>query len=221
MTLSDESARAKLGRSRTFRLAEDSPIAQRRTVAARRRKPDLRPRDREYLTPAEVERLIPRPARGAAASATPPCFWLCSRTALSEALRVHWNHFDLDRSIFHVNRVRSGASGDHRLRGVEIRGLRRLRREGPRAGDFIFVSERGGPLMSRAVQLMLDRVARRVGLEKLNVHPHSLRHACGYYLAQRGADLRLIQAYLGHRQVRHTTRYVQLSPRRFEGLWDD
>ena len=68
---------------------------------------------------------------------------------------------------------------------------------------------------------MIDRAAARAGLKGLNVHPHTLRHACGYYLAERGADLRLIQAYLGHREVRHTTRYVQLSPRRFEGLWDD
>lgn len=65
------------------------------------------------------------------------------------------------------------------------------------------------------------KTARRDGLEKLDVRPHSFRHACGYYLAERGADLRLIQAYLGHRQVRHTTRYVRLSPRRFEGPWDD
>ncbi len=68
---------------------------------------------------------------------------------------------------------------------------------------------------------MLDRAAERAGFKHLNIHPHSLRHSCGYYLAERGADLRLIQAYLGHREVRHTSRYVQLSPRRFEGLWDD
>jgi site-specific recombinase XerD len=109
-----------------------------------------------------------------------------------------------------VKRIKGGDSGDHRLRGIEIRALRRLRREGPNAGDFAFVSERGGPLTNRAVQLMLDRVAERAGLQQLNIHPHALRHSCGYYLSEHGADLRLIQAYLGHRQVRHTTRYVQL-----------
>jgi transposase len=107
-------------------------------------------------------------------------------------------------------------------RKVEIRSLRRLRRENIHpAGEYVFTSERGSPLGARAVQLMIDRAAERAGLKHLNIHPHTLRHSCGYYLAERGADLRLIQAYLGHREVRHTTRYVQLSPRRFEGLWDD
>jgi len=87
--------------------------------------------------------------------------------------------------------------------------------------EFIFTSERGTPLTARSVQLMIDRAAERAGLGHLNIHPHSLRHSCGYYLADRGKDLRLIQAYLGHKEVRHTTRYVALSPRQFDGLWDD
>jgi type 1 fimbriae regulatory protein FimB/type 1 fimbriae regulatory protein FimE len=136
-------------------------------------------------------------------------------------LQARWQQFDLREGVFHVRRSKRGVSGDHRLRGVEIRALRRLQREGPKAGDFVFVSERGGPMTTRAVQLMLDRIAKRAGLSALNIHPHTFRHSCGYYLADRGADLRLIQSYLGHRDVRHTTRYVQLSPRRFAGLFDD
>jgi site-specific recombinase XerC len=54
-----------------------------------------------------------------------------------------------------------------------------------------------------------------------NVLERILRHATGYYLSERGADLRVIQAYLGHREIRHTVRYVQLSQGRFDGLWDD
>jgi integrase len=194
-----------------------APNAVKRTVAGRR------PRDREHLTPSEVRLLIDaaRKGRWGQRDSTLLLLMFSHGLRLSEALRLRWNHFDLDRGILHVKRIKGGDSGDHRLRGIEIRALRRLRREGPHAGDFAFVSERGGPLTNRAVQLMLDRVAGRAGLEKLNVHPHSFRHATGYYLAEHGADLRLIQAYLGHRQVRHTTRYVQLSPRRFEGLWDD
>jgi site-specific recombinase XerD len=88
------------------------------------------------------------------------------------------------------------------------------------AGGYLFGSERGGPITPKGVQQIVDRAARAAGLGELNVHPHVLRHSCGYYLSERGADLRVIQAYLGHRKIRHAGRYVQLSPRRFDGPWD-
>ena len=46
-----------------------------------------------------------------------------------------------------------------------------------------------------------------------------LRHSCGYYLANSGQDLRLIQDYLGHRDVNHTAHYTKLADHRFQGLW--
>jgi type 1 fimbriae regulatory protein FimE len=52
-------------------------------------------------------------------------------------------------------------------------------------------------------------------------HPHMLRHACGYKLANDGQDKRAIQAYLGHRNINHTVRYTELSPERFRGFWKD
>ena len=52
------------------------------------------------------------------------------------------------------------------------------------------------------------------------VHAHLLRHACGYYLANKGIDTRTIQDYLGHANIQNTVRYTQLSAARFEGLWD-
>jgi len=53
------------------------------------------------------------------------------------------------------------------------------------------------------------------------VHPHMLRHACGFYLANKGVDTRSIQHYLGHRNIQHTVRYTELAPHRFDGFWDD
>ena len=55
----------------------------------------------------------------------------------------------------------------------------------------------------------------------LPVHPHMLRHATGYHLANKGRDTRTIQAYLGHRNIQHTVRYTALAADRFKGLWDD
>ena len=50
-------------------------------------------------------------------------------------------------------------------------------------------------------------------------HPHMLRHACGYALANRGYDTRALQAYLGHKNIQHTVRYTELSPTRFKNFW--
>ena len=53
------------------------------------------------------------------------------------------------------------------------------------------------------------------------VHPHMLRHATGYKLANDGPDTRAIQHYLGHRNIVHTTRYTNLAPDRFRAFWRD
>jgi site-specific recombinase XerD len=45
-------------------------------------------------------------------------------------------------------------------------------------------------------------------------HPHMLRHACGYKLANDGHDTRALQAYLGHKNIQHTVRYTELAPAR-------
>ncbi|HEY2756949.1 MAG TPA: tyrosine-type recombinase/integrase [Pseudolabrys sp.] len=50
-------------------------------------------------------------------------------------------------------------------------------------------------------------------------HPHMLRHACGYTLANKGHDTRALQAYLGHKNIQHTVRYTELSPTRFKDFW--
>jgi site-specific recombinase XerD len=61
----------------------------------------------------------------------------------------------------------------------------------------------------------------RAGGAKLafKAHPHMLRHACGYALANKGHDTRALQAYLGHRNIQHTVRYTELSPTRFKDFW--
>jgi site-specific recombinase XerD len=49
------------------------------------------------------------------------------------------------------------------------------------------------------------------------IHPHMLRHACGFKLANDGHDTR--QHYLGHKNIQHTVRYTELSPDRFKDFW--
>ena len=95
-------------------------------------------------------------------------------------------------TVLHVRRVKSGIPSTHPLTGMEMRALRRLRREGPES-PFIFVSERGSPFSTAGFARMIDRAAEAAGLE-IKAHPHMLRHACGFKLANDGHDTRALQA---------------------------
>jgi site-specific recombinase XerD len=106
------------------------------------------------------------------------------------------------------------------LTGRELRGLRRLQREQEPKSPFLFISQRGAPFTNRGFQAMVERAGQAAGLD-LKVHPHMVRHGCGYKLANDGVDTRTIQAFLGHKSVQHTVRYTELSPTRFKGLWRD
>jgi type 1 fimbriae regulatory protein FimB/type 1 fimbriae regulatory protein FimE len=72
-------------------------------------------------------------------------------------------------------------------------------------------------LTRQAVNYLIRRAGERAGLAKL--HPHMLRHSCGFALANAGKDMRTIQDYLGHRDPRHTAHYTRTASHRFEGLW--
>jgi len=99
--------------------------------------------------------------------------------------------------------------------------LRRLQREQNPKSAFVFVSMRGSPFTVSGFRRMVERAALDAGLESIKAHPHMLRHACGYKLANDGVDTRTLQAHLGHKNIVHTVRYTELSATRFKGLWKD
>jgi integrase len=138
----------------------------------------------------------------------------------SELIDLRWEQVDLDGAVLHVRRVKSGTPATHPLTGRELRALRKLQREQEPKSPFIFISQRGAPFTNRGVQAMVERAGQAAGL-KLKVHPHMLRHGCGYKLANDGVDTRTIQAFLGHKSIQHTVRYTELAPTRFKGLWRD
>jgi type 1 fimbriae regulatory protein FimE len=82
------------------------------------------------------------------------------------------------------------------------------------------VSERQGPLTVDAVRKIVQRAGEQARLG-FPVHPHMLRHACGFKLANEGHDTRAIQHYLGHKNIQHTVRYTELAPTRFKNFWQD
>jgi site-specific recombinase XerD len=84
-------------------------------------------------------------------------------------------------------------------------------------GNYVFRSERGGPMSPQIVQLIVARAGELAGLP-FKCHPQHLRHACGFALAEEGTDTRLIQSYLGHRSIQNTVVYTETSARRLASV---
>jgi type 1 fimbriae regulatory protein FimB/type 1 fimbriae regulatory protein FimE len=196
-----------------------TPATVKRTVGPRRIA-NAQLRSREYLTEAEVGRLMTA-AKGNRYSHRDATMVLVTyRHGLrsSELADLRWEQVDFRTAVLHVRRVKQGTPSTHPLVGDELRALRRLQREQEPKSPFVFTSERGAPFTTAGFARMLERLGAQARLP-FKVHPHMLRHACGYALANRGHDTRALQAYLGHKNIQHTVRYTELSPTRFKDFW--
>jgi hypothetical protein len=130
------------------------------------------------------------------------CCWPFGIRA-AELVDLRGEQVDLENAILHVRRVKQGTPATHPLTGRELRALRRLQREQGSKSPFVFVSERGTPFSKRGFQAMVERAARAAGFD-MKIHPHMLRHSCGYKLANDGVDTRTIQSYFGHKSIQCT-----------------
>jgi integrase len=199
-----------------------APATEKRTVATPLRRPNAELRTREYLTDAEVERLTEaaKDNRYGHRDATMILMGYRHGFRPSELVDLRWDQIDFDTATLAVRRVKRGTPSTHPIIGDEMRALRRLQREQEPKSAFVFTSERGAPFAPSGFARLIERAGIAAGL-KFKVHPHMLRHACGFALANKGHDTRSLQAYLGHRNIQHTVRYTELAPDRFKNFWRD
>lgn len=179
-------------------------------------------RPREYLVEHEVEELIAvAKKRGRYGHRDGTMILLTYRHGLrvSELCALRWEQIDFNTGLFHVRRLKRGIPSVHPLRGPELRALRKLKRESP-PSSYLFVTERGSPMTAAGFRKLLTRVAECSSIP-FPVHPHMLRHACGYKLVNDGHDIRIIQQYFGHKNIQHTVRYTTLLANCFNQFWSD
>jgi integrase len=200
-----------------LRLVE--PATENRTVTPLRR-PNAELRTREYLTDAEVAKLIDAAKGNRHGHRDATMILMAYRHGLrvSELVHLRWDQIDFDTANLAVRRVKKGSPATHPIVGDELRALRRLQREQNPKSPFVFTSERGGPFTTAGFARLVERAGEAAELG-FKAHPHMLRHACGFALANKGHDTRALQAFLGHRNIQHTVRYTELSPDRFKGFW--
>jgi type 1 fimbriae regulatory protein FimB len=139
---------------------------------------------------------------------------------VSELVGLRLDQVRLDEGRIWVKRLKGSLDTDQPMQGDTLRALRVWLRERAlmRWHDlpWLFISERGS-MSRKAVNYLIAEAAKKAGLP--HVHPHMLRHSCGYYLANKGTNTRLIQDYLGHKNIQHTVRYTRIAAKKFEGLW--
>jgi len=178
---------------------------------------------RDFLTEAETQRFLAAARHGRHGVRDYLLLLLTYRHGLrvSEAIDLRLKDFDLGTARLFVRRKKGSLSTPQPLEGDEIRALRAWSREREQRSDarssYLFLSERG-PMTRQAVNYLVKVIGQRAKL-RFHVHPHMLRHSTGYYLANRGYDTRLIQDYLGHKNIAHTVKYTRTAAVRFEGLW--
>ena len=176
---------------------------------------------RDYLTRDEVASLLraakKSPRHGARNHAM---ILLAYRHGLraSEVVNLRVSDLDLHAGTIYCRRAKGSRSSLHPMKRDEVAALEKLLACCERqASDYVFQSERSEKMSRSAFWRIVSNAGDRAGLP-VKAYAHQLRHACGYYLANRGCDLRLIQDYLGHKQIQNTVRYTVLNPARFAGL---
>ncbi len=178
---------------------------------------------KDFLTEAEMQRFLDAARLGRHGVRDYLLMLMAYRHGLrvSELIDLRLRDLDLDTGRMYVRRKKGSLSTHQPLEGNELRALRAWLRERTQRKDarlsYLFLSERG-PMTRQAANYLVKVCGQRAKL-RFHVHPHMLRHSTGYYLANRGYDTRLIQDYLGHKNIMHTVRYTRTAAIRFEGLW--
>lgn len=191
-------------------------LAVTQTVDGRARK--------DFLTSAEMDSFLTA-ARGGRYGARDYAMMLMSYRhglRVSELIDIRMSDIDIATSRLFVKRLKGSLSTSQPIEGDELRAIRAWLRERSLSEDaahspLLFLSERG-PFTRQALNYLVSQIGKRAGLP-FKTFPHMLRHSCGFYLANKGLDTRLIQDYLGHRNVQHTSKYTRTAASRFEGLW--
>ena len=172
----------------------------------------------EYLTPQEVDRLkesidVSKP-EGHRNRAIIEVLFSCG-LRVSELVNLKWSQVYQEEMFLRI----LGKGSKERLVPISELALKEIENYLPwrnslkiKAGeeDYVFLNRRGAHLTRTMILIMLKEQASEAGIQK-TISPHTLRHSFATALLEGGADLRVIQALLGHESIGTTEIYTHLS----------
>jgi site-specific recombinase XerD len=174
---------------------------------------------KDFLTKTEMDRLLTSAHQGRFGVRDHALLLVAFRHGLrvTEAIELQRQDLDLEGGHLWVSRLKGGLSTSQPLQEDEIQSLRAYLRTRLDSLPFLFLSSQGSSMTRQNAHYLVKQAGERANLGV--VHPHMLRHSCGHVLADTGTDTRLLQDWLGHRDIRHTAHYSRTASKRFEGLW--
>ncbi|WP_084023335.1 tyrosine-type DNA invertase [Xenorhabdus hominickii] len=180
---------------------------------------------RKYLTHSEIEVLLKELEKHPHADRNICMIFMgfIHGFRVSELLGLQLSDVDLEGKKLRVQRLKNGFSTIHPMVAREIQLIRKwlsLRQgyKNSEQSDWLFLSRTGTRMSRQQFYKIIRQTSLKANLS-VCANPHMLRHSCGYALADNGVDTRLIQDYLGHRNIRHTVRYTASNAGRFETIW--
>lgn len=183
----------------------------------------------EFLSMAEVERLLAAPPRDSAEGVRDRAMLeVLYATGLRASELVSLTLRDTNLEAGFVRTVGKGSKerlvplGEEAVGAVEryltsARGQLLARRGGGAGATALFVTRRGGPLTRQGFWKNVRNHARAAGILR-PISPHKLRHSFATHLLEHGADLRTVQALLGHADISTTQIYTHVARERLKKL---
>jgi integrase len=200
----------------TLKLASTASVNR---AVGLRRSTNKEMRPREYLTKAEIGRIV-KAAKGnrhGLRDSTMILVGYAHGLRVSELIGLQWSDVSFEDATLHIRRAKGGNTGSHPLRADEKRALRALQRKA--RGTWVFETERGGPFTTAGFASLIERAAEQAKIG-FKVHPHMLRHSAGYAAINADVGVRDLQDFLGHKSINSTTRYAALASGRFKSIVD-
>jgi integrase len=206
-------AQADARQTATLRLVGDDRQTLQMGQTPPRRVANSNMRPREHLSRDEVLTLIKAARRNRHGARDAAAIWIAFNHGLrvSELVDLRWADVRWAERKIMVRRLKGSRSGEHPLTEADKRALGPLRGKGQRPSDTVF------GISAVGFRKMLSRLELPAELAALDIHPHMLRHACGYDMVGR-ADLQARAAFMGHVRLENTVRYSHLDAEQFEGL---
>lgn len=130
---------------------------------------------------------------------------------VSEVIGLVWQDVNLLEKHIYFRRGKGSNNTMHPIFPDEQKLLLRVHKQ--YTSNFVIAKDNGQPMVRENVNRLLRLLCDYANIPRIN--PHSLKHYCGYYLINSGVDIRVIQQYLGHRNIENTARYTKVDASQF------